>query len=40
MLHVLKPVRHVGNAAQAQAEAAQECSSTNFEALAARPASG
>lgn len=37
MLHVLEPTRHVGNAAQAKAEAAQECSSTNFEALAARP---
>jgi len=37
MLDVLEPVRHVGNAAQAKAEAAQECSSTNSKASAARP---
>jgi hypothetical protein len=36
MLHVLEPVRHVGDAAQAKAEAAQECGSTNSEASVAR----
>jgi hypothetical protein len=31
MFHVLEPAREIGDAAQAKAEAAQECSNTNCE---------